>query len=409
MKRILIIAFLTVFGVALVAQTPPIVEEHFLKKNTTITELLESYNESLDKADNEEKLRATNQMLDDFKRLSESDQKKYATFLGHLYYNQACYLALTKQKKAAVEAFAMSINNGYNNYQHANTDSDLNSLRKDKTFISLMKQLQEKSDFIYILRTYGAYSSEPAPDTLPKFEYQKQEESRGLTLVKSYFKIDTIVGDGNDLSKVLKLLHWVHNNIRHNGGNFATCEFDAIDIYNYNKTTGKGVNCRHLAITLNEMLLSIGIPSRYVTCLPRDINDGDCHVINSVWVESLGKWIWVDPTFDAYVKDENGNFLGIGEVRERLIKGDSLVLNADANWNNEQLQTKEYYLDSYMAKNLFCLDVPLKSQFNTESQYGNNIRVDYVTLRPVGYEENYGGGKHEKYNTYNPDYFWQKP
>ena len=70
---------------------------------------------------------------------------------------------------------------------------------------------------------------------------------------------------------------------------FALCEFDAIDIYNYHKSTGKGVNCRHLAIAFNEMYLSMGIKSRYVTCMPKDPNDNDCHVINSVYSQQLNK------------------------------------------------------------------------------------------------------------------------
>jgi hypothetical protein len=68
-----------------------------------------------------------------------------------------------------------------------------------------------------------------------------------------------------------------------------------IDIYNYNKSTSKGVNCRHLTIALNEMYLSMGILSRYVTCLPKDENDQDCHVINSVYSTQLQKWLWIDP------------------------------------------------------------------------------------------------------------------
>ena len=49
----------------------------------------------------------------------------------------------------------------------------------------------------------------------------------------------------------------------------------------------------------------------------------------------------MDPTFNAYVKDEHGNLLSIAEVRERLITDQPLYLNEDANWNNKSKQTKE--------------------------------------------------------------------
>ena len=53
--------------------------------------------------------------------------------------------------------------------------------------------------------------------------------------------------------------------------------------------------------------------------------------------------LWTFSPFNAYVKDEKGNFLGIAEVRERLINNQPLVLNEDANHNNDTKQTKEEY------------------------------------------------------------------
>ena len=75
----------------------------------------------------------------------------------------------------------------------------------------------------------------------------------------------------------------------------------------------------------------------------------------------------MDPTFNAYVTDEKGNLLGIGEVRERLRNNQPVVLNEDANWNNKNKQTKEYYLDYYMTKNLYYVTCPLQSEYNAES------------------------------------------
>ena len=53
--------------------------------------------------------------------------------------------------------------------------------------------------------------------------------------------------------------------------------------------------------------------------------------------------------------DENGIMLSVQEVRERLRDGRPVILNEEANWNNQQKITKEYYLDSYMAKNLYSI------------------------------------------------------
>jgi hypothetical protein len=112
----------------------------------------------------------------------------------------------------------------------------------------------------------------------------------------------------------------------------------------------KGLNCRGLATVLNECYLSMGFKSRFVTCMPRDSVFTDCHVINMVWSNDLKKWLWMDPTNDAYVMNEQGQLLGIAEVRERLINGKPLILNPDANWNHKSSAVKEEYLCNYMAK-----------------------------------------------------------
>jgi hypothetical protein len=98
-----------------------------------------------------------------------------------------------------------------------------------------------------------------------------------------------------------------------------------------------------------------------------------------------------------------------------------LVLNADANHNNREPQTKEKYLDSYMAKNLYWFNCPISSKFNAESRYRNNQET-YVSLLPVGYIQS-GTQKSatvasqpgvvsvskDKVIVNDPAYFWQEP
>lgn len=318
-----------------------------------------------------------------------------------VYYNLACCYALTTQKKLALETLEKSIRVGYKDYRNMLNDKDFESVREDKKFKSLLEEIKQY-DRLVILQKSSAYIKEDI-DSLPQFVYQDSGDYR-LMNVREFFDLDSVAGDGDEISKILNILHFVHKAIRHDGGNYALCEFDAIDIYNYHKSTGKGVNCRHLAIALNEMYLSMGIPSRYVTCMPYDEKDQDCHVINSVWSSQYQKWIWIDPTFEAYVKDENGNFLSIPEVRERLIDGRPLFLNEDANWNYENKQTKEYYLESYMAKNLYWFDCVTNCCFNPESRY-RYVENKHVVLTPSTYENSSDWAV----ITHDADYFWQPP
>ena len=272
---------------------------------------------------------------------------------------------------------------------------------------SAWTQIKSIPSYLETLQQAGGYKKSDTVEGLPNFQYETPENGR-MKDVKKYFKLDSIAGTGDEISKILNIMYWVHNNITHDGSNYALAEFSSIDLYHYHKATGKGINCRHLAIALNEMYLSMGWKSRYVTCLPKSDydQDSDCHVINSVWVESLQKWIWIDPTFAAYVKDENGNFLSISEVRERLIDGRPVVLNEDANWNNKSKQTKEGYLMKYMAKNLYWLQAAVHNQFNPESRYRNNMN-SYVSLLPIGYTRSYMESLGTI--THDPEYFWQKP
>ena len=252
---------------------------------------------------------------------------------------------------------------------------------------------------------------------IPKFTYQTSDNPN-LQKIRQDLKLDSIAGEGKELSQIFNLLHWVHNLVRHDGSSNNPTLKNAIDLINVCKDETRGVNCRMLATILNECYLSVGIKSRYITCMPKETDFDDCHVINMVYSKELGKWIWIDPTFDAYVMDEKGNLLGIQEVREGLVNGQPLVLNADANWNREILQTKEDYLENYMAKNLYRLQTPLISEYDTET-WKSGKEVTYVELLPLdGIEQapqkkeqtdNSTGVKFIYYKTNNPNLFWSQP
>ena len=291
-------------------------------------------------------------------------------------YDLACCYALTKQKKQALMTLEKSVDSGYKRYDR----QPLSVLRKSAPY---------------------------APDSTKidnPFRYESKD-SRSLSMVREYFKLDSVAGQGDELSKILNLLHFAHDNMRHDGGNRAFAEMDAIDLYNYCKTTGKGINCRQLAISLCEMYLAMGIPARYVTCMPADPLDYECHVINTVWSEQLQKWLYIDPTMDAWVMDENGTMLSIAEVRDRLKNDLPLVLCETANWNHENQQTKEYYLDYYMAKNLYYFVCKKFSRFNPESDYRPNPAEEDIRLIPVGFVNN----NWKCDTTTDPEVFWAKP
>jgi hypothetical protein len=236
--------------------------------------------------------------------------------------------------------------------------------------------------------------------------------------IRQNFKLDSIAGQGNEVSKIINLMHWVHTVVRHDGNSYNPYPPNTDNLIKVCRVENRGINCRMMATILNECYLAMGIKSRFITCMPKETEFDDCHVINMVYSNDWGKWIWIDPTFDAYVMNEKGELLGIEEVRERLIQGKPLILNPDANWNRESSQTKAYYLEQYMAKNLYRLQTPLISEYNSERNT-NGEEYTYVELLPLdgieqkpqkGEEENKETGtKWIYYKTNNPKLFWTKP
>lgn len=256
--------------------------------------------------------------------------------------------------------------------------------------------------YLEILRESAPYVAENEHTDLPAFKYADVSDSL-LQRTRRYFNTDSIAGNGDDISRIKNLLAWVHNNIRHDGSSkWPNCHINAVDLYETCQRENRALNCRFMAIMLNEMLLSVGIPARYIGCQSKHYaTDSDSHVINIAWSESLGKWIWVDPTWEAYVLDEHGTLLHPGEVRQRLQKGLPLAINENANWNHKNRTSTEEYLENYMAKNLYIIQSCTTSQSQPEGP-GNNPQTPLITLIPQGFE--YGG-----LTTTDENYFWQPP
>lgn len=253
-----------------------------------------------------------------------------------------------------------------------------------------------------VLKEAPAYVAEPIFN-LP-FEYATPDDSV-LAAARERFNLDSIAGNGDDISRIKNLLYWVHDNIKHDGSNgLAPGKRTLENTYDGERRDSCGYNCRALAISLAEALLAEGIPARYIGCIPKKWDtDNDSHVICVAWSDKLGKWVWVDPTHAAWVTDENGLMLHPGEVRERLRKDLPLFINADANYNHLYTTDKDYYLDYYMAKNLYFMQANTFNQGEAEGP-SSRRQGSFVTLIPPGAKYPY-----THYTTTDEEWFWQPP
>ena len=319
--------------------------------------------------------------------LSQPDSVKmdymYDTDLnGNFYYNLACWRTLAGDKKSALETFEYYTNRVIDREEirlaNINKDSDLDALRDEPRFKACMERLENWGDYKQKLKDAKQYVPGRIPEGM-RFHYAAPNNP-DLVRLREEFKLDSVAGAGDEISKIKNLLHWVHEIVPHDGSSYNPEIKNTIAMVELCKKENRGVNCRMMAQMLTEVYLAMGFKARFVTCMPKDFVS-DCHVITTVYSNTLNKWLWVDPTFDAYVMDENGTMLSIAEVRERLRTDKPLHLNDYANWNHKSKQTKEYYIDHYMAKNLYYLVCMDEARFNAETVIeGQTYR--YIALMP---------------------------
>ena len=314
------------------------------------------------------------------------------------YYNIACIYSLTGKKEPALNALKNSIEAGYSDYSWAMKDPDLDNIRKESYFKEMMRGLQAKYDYFEILKKSGKYQGDAKNADLPRFTYLDQNDPRLVNLRKT-LNLDSIAGSGDEISKIKNLCLWVHNAVRHDGGAENPKEKNAPALLKVCKEENRGINCRMMSTILNECYLAMGFKSRFMTCMPKDENDFDCHVVNIVWSDSLGKWIMADPTFYAFFSDDKGELMSIGEARQALVEGKQIHLNPEANWNGQKKNEAEYI--AYMTKNFYWFMCPLDSTYDTETVRKG---VYYMQLLPGEFKS-----PSNDYISRDPARFWARP
>lgn len=375
-------------------------------------------NLAYEKKDDKKYIKLLNDFQVKYNKLGTDDKKNFSEQFKNLNYNLCCIYSLQGKKTQALDVFEKCVKMGYSDHQHLLTDTDLDNIRNDPRYKNLETRVRRIGDYPYILKNAKTYNTNDKRE-FPKFIYQSPDDAN-LTALRKSFKLDSVAGGGTDITRIINLMHWIHDLVPHDGQHENPTIKNAMDMIAVCKKDNRGLNCRGLATVLNECYLSLGIRSRFLTCMPKDSlkTDSDCHVINMVYSSSLKKWIWIDPTNDAYVMNEKGELLGPEEVRERLINNRSLILNPDANWNHKQEVTKENYLEQYMAKNLYKFNCNVSSEYNMETGSAGKkivqvelLPLDYFEQTPDKLEESgkKSGAIYITYKTNNPVLFWQTP
>lgn len=192
--------------------------------------------------------------------------------------------------------------------------------------------------------------------------------------IRSYFQLDTLISKSDNTWDAALRIAQIAASIKHDNPDPKPNEYNAIDLWEWAKEHPNGFNCRTHSIMLHELLLSVGIANKVITCSPKDTTDRDCHVVNLVWLPEKDKWAMIDSDKHAYATDENGNLLSLQEMRTKIIKQEPVVFNSFTEDSIRQSNNLLYY----WAKNLYYFDTIEKQTYNIESYPSHSYRKVYL-------------------------------
>ena len=251
---------------------------------------------------------------------------------------------------------------------------------------------------VKLLREAGQYKADTAKIEINHVPYPERAEE-----IMDYFCLDTLYDAGaSTWEKTLAIGEFVANNIPHDNQKEYPKYVNAIGLWEYTKTVAPAFNCRLHSILTYELLTAAGIKARYITCLPFDRNDNDCHVVNEVWLPETGKWVMIDTDMKRYITDRKGNLLSLAEIREHFINDKKVVVY----YNFDNPISRITYYHAYMAKNTywFCCWGDLgfyQEDYTTFPE--SKLRSRYYALVPEGFETFSG----KEITTHDPDQFWR--
>ena len=253
-------------------------------------------------------------------------------------------------------------------------------------------------EMVNLLREAGHYKADSSDFEINHIPNDKRAEE-----IMDYFCLDTLYdASASTWEKTLAIGEFVANNIPHDNQKEYPEYVNAVGLWEYTKTVAPAFNCRLHSILTYELLTAAGIKARYITCLPYDRNDSDCHVVNEVWLPETGKWVMIDTDMKRYVTDRKGNLLSLAEIRDHFINDKKVVVY----FNFDKPISRTTYYHAYMAKNTywFCRWGDLGFYQEDYKTYPKSkLRSRNYALVPEGFEPFRG----DEIITHDPEQFWR--
>ena len=236
----------------------------------------------------------------------------------------------------------------------------------------------ESGSHIDLLKSSGTYCRDSA-----EFNIRPVADSARAAEIRDYFQLDTLYdGAASTWEKTLAIAGFVASNVPHANQTVQPEYRNAIYLWEYTKNTEPAFNCRLHSIMLFELLSAVGIEATFITCMPEDSKDNDCHVVNQAWIPELGKWVMIDSDSGGfYATDPDGSLLSLQEMREHYILGKPICYHPQF---GEAAGNECWYYD-YMAKNTYWFSCWETIHFDQEPSAGKDAGR-YIHLVPEGFK-----------------------
>lgn len=230
-----------------------------------------------------------------------------------------------------------------------------------------------QSEYIFFLKKFSEYCEDSVEINICD-QILSNENVKVLT---KFFNMEDKFTEEKEINIISKVMNWLFVKLA-NSERIKETDEKILNLLVSIKN--KKNNCYFKALALAEMLSYCGFYTRTVRCLPIGTFPYDNHCVTAIYLNSVNKWITVDPTYNLFFKDNDGVYLSLSEMREKLIQGQKINVIYNRKFNFENIKKIEEQYLGYMSKNFF--------RFRVNSTLDNeDIQYELV---PKGYlPENY--------------------
>ena len=211
------------------------------------------------------------------------------------------------------------------------------------------------------------------------------DDDEGLIKLKQQYRLERLKKGRTDLEICFRAMEWTFQQLLSKTQSDYIGKLNAFEILKYCSDSRTTVNCLCHATVLTEVLLALGYAARKISCLPIDVVPFDNHVVTTVYIPSLKKWIMLDPSMCCYITDKDQNILSIPEIRTHLVNDKEVCICTYSRFSNlnisgEPLSLNQSDYQTYLYKNFFRF----MSRYKQNSAATKNNDVFYMLI-PKGY------------------------